>query len=130
MKIAFALFSDGLMPWFSSSVLLSSLTQAPGVMGVTPPPSAVSQNDRVPEEVCGRNALILPLFPPTLLQLVILHSKIPASWLGVRLAGALVPPLAADLAAQVTASPASATKQMPPVAHAGSVVPRPRDDRA
>src|ERR1700747_1066534 len=49
------------------------------------------------------------------------------SWVSVRLAGALVP--AARLA-QVTASPASCTKQMPLAAHAGSVDARPREERA
>ncbi len=39
------------------------------------------------------------------------------SWARVRLAGASVPPLAASREAQVTASPANGTKQMPPVAH-------------
>ena len=69
-----------------------SLTQAPGVMGVTPPPSAVSQNVLVAAEVCGRNAWMGALFPPTCFQLVIVHSKIFASWVVVRLAGASVPP--------------------------------------
>src|SRR5260370_20030610 len=52
------------------------------------------------------------------------------SWVRVSEAGALVPPLALLLLAQVTASPASATKQIPPVLQAGSVLPRAREERA
>src|SRR5215469_14132454 len=52
------------------------------------------------------------------------------SWVAVSVAGALVPPAAALRSAQVTASPASPTKQSPPVVQAGSVVPRVREDRA
>src|SRR5215831_6873872 len=56
------------------------------------------------------------------------------SWVAVSVAGALVPPAAALRSAQVTASPPSATKQMPPEAQAGSgllpVDTRAREDRA
>ena len=71
--MAFTLFSCGASPSFSISVLLTSLTHAPGVIGVVPPPSAVRKNDRVPEDDCGRYALIAPDLPPTLDQLRVLH---------------------------------------------------------
>src|ERR1700722_15477692 len=45
-------------------------------------------------------------------------------------AGALVPPLAADRAAQVMASLANATKTMPPGLSAGLVGLRPPEERA
>src|ERR1700735_1973079 len=118
MKIASGLFRSGLTPSFSSrlfgSDVVPSWTQGPGDIGVTPPPSAVRKNVRVPEEVCGRKASMGAFFPPTWSQLVSVHSKILVSWAVDRLAGASVPPAAAVLADQVTASPASATKAMPP----------------
>ncbi len=54
------------MPSFSSSVLLTLDTHGPGVML----PSAVSQNDRVPEPDWGRNGAMAWLPPPTWFQLV------------------------------------------------------------
>jgi hypothetical protein len=52
------------------------LTQAPGVMGVTPPPSAVRKNDLVPDPLCGRNAAMVAFGPGGVSwsQLVTLHS--------------------------------------------------------
>ena len=54
------------MPWLSCSVPPSSLTQAPGVIGVLPPPSAVSQERREARGGCGRNGLMGALLPADL----------------------------------------------------------------
>src|SRR6266851_1247418 len=72
-KMVFGPARAGLTPSFSSMVPLPSETQEPGVIAV-PLPSAVRKNDRVPDPVWGRNALIGALAPPTWLQLVMVHS--------------------------------------------------------
>src|SRR5262245_66147956 len=85
MKIALGLCSTLLTPSFSSSRPPASLTHGPGVM-----PSAVSQNDRVPDPVWGRNALIGAFLPPTWDQLVSAQVKIATSCAGVSVLGAAV----------------------------------------
>src|SRR5215472_10474912 len=122
MKMAPGLLRTGLTPSFSSSVLPALETHGPGVM-----PSAVSQNDRVPDPFWGRNAAMAWLPPPTWFQLVTAQVKIEASWAGVSDAGAAVLTAGCD---QDTASPASATNATPPAANGGSVAPRAREDRA
>src|SRR5215469_7870157 len=121
MKIALGLCSTLLTPSFSSSRPPASLTHGPGVM-----PSAVSQNDRVPDPGWGRNALMGAFLPPTRDQLVSAQVKIATSCAGVSVLGAAV----TVWVAQVTASPASCVNAMPPLANGGSVVARAREDRA
>ncbi len=60
------LLRTGLTPSFSSSMLPLLDTHGPGVML----PSAVSQNDRVPDPAWGRNGTMAWLAPPTWFQLV------------------------------------------------------------
>src|SRR5215467_13476023 len=122
MKMAPGSFRTGLTPSFSSSMLPLLDTHGPGVM-----PSAVVQNDRVPDPDWGRNALMAWLPPPTWFQLVAAQVKIETSWAGVSDAGAAV--LTAGVA-QDTASPASAANATPPAANGGSEAPRAREDRA
>src|SRR5215469_17505575 len=122
MKMAPGSLRTGLTPSFSSSMLLLFDTHGPGVM-----PSAVVQNDRVPDPDWGRNALMAWLPPPTWFQLVAAQVKIETSWAGVNDAGAAVLTAGTD---QDTASPASATNATPPGANPGSVELRPREDRA
>src|SRR5215831_14268960 len=122
MKMVPGLLRTGLTPSFSSSVLPALETHGPGVM-----PSAVSQNDRVPDPFWGRNAAMAWLPPPTWFQLVTAQVKIEMSWAGVSDAGAAVLTAGTD---QSTASPASATNATPPGPNDGSEEPRPREDRA
>src|SRR5215471_4114469 len=119
MKIALGLWSTLLTPSFSSSRPPSSLTHGPGVI-----PSAVSQNDRVPDPVWGRNGLMGAFLPPTWDQLVSWQLKIAASCAGVSDAGASV----VFGVAQVTASPARAANATPPGPNAGSEDPRGREE--
>src|SRR5215469_17157842 len=122
MKMAPGSFRTGLVPSFSSSMLLLLDTHGPGVM-----PSAVSQNDRVPDPDWGRNALMAWLPPPTWFQLVSAQVKIATSWAGVSDAGAAVLTAGTD---QDTASPASATNATPPGPNDGSEALRAREDLA
>ncbi len=71
-KIAFGLFSWGSTPSFSQGAVVS--TQAPATIGVTPPPSAVRKNDRVPEPVCGRNGEMGRVLAADLAPVGVVHS--------------------------------------------------------
>src|SRR5215467_473860 len=121
MKIALGLWSTLLTPSFSSSRPPSSLTHGPGVI-----PSAVSQNDRVPDPAWGRNALMGAFLPPTWDQLVSAQVKIALSCAGVSVLGAAV----TVWVAQVTASPPSVVNATPPLPNCGSLDARAREDRA
>src|SRR5262249_36656543 len=121
MKIALGLCSTLLTPSFSSSRPPASLTHGPGVM-----PSAVSQNDKVPDPGWGKNALIGAFLPPTWDQLVSAQVKIATSCAGVSVLGAAV----TVWVAQLTASMASAENATPPLLNGGSLAPRAREDRA
>src|SRR5262249_6365269 len=121
-KMAFGSLRTGLTPWFSSRVSFTLDTQAPGVAT----PMAPRKNARVPDWDCGMNAWIGAFLPPTWLQLVVVQSWIPASGVGVKVAGALV----VACADQVTASPPMSTNAMPPAANGGSLDEREREDRA
>ncbi len=93
-------------------------------------PMNFSHVESVPEPACGRYTLIAPALPPTCLQLVSLQVKTALSCARVSDAGASVPPLAADRAAQVIASLANATKTTPPGLSPGLVGLRPPEERA
>src|SRR5215510_8756104 len=109
-KMVFWPLSTESTPSFSSAVLF---TQPPGPE--TSRPIALRKNALVPELVCGSCALIVPAVPPTWFQLVTVQLYMSCSCVAVRVAGAFVVPLAA----QVTASLASATKRIPPGPLAG-----------
>src|ERR1700722_9195615 len=120
--MAWGVLRTGLTPSFCSRVLLSLLTQGPGVVT----PMAASQKVRVPAPVCGRNGLMGAFLPPTCDQVVTVQEKIWFSCVGVSVLGASV----VAGVAQSTASPASDTNATPPEANGGSLDPRGRAELA